>query len=170
MARKTNRWAIPPPSRKQQLRSKTMLLPLPSAQVRSISLDHHIALELLRSGAAQERHLISLAQGTYIARFLCDAGYGSAEPELFSGIDEAILRARSTGVESGIWRLDDEEYALMSESLALHDQQLASMPSFALKAASDTLVRQCHKASLEQNRKQDCANDGEPELAANHAT
>jgi hypothetical protein len=131
--------ARPSKTRKPQPRSKSMLLPLEPSVVAQVSMENHIALEMLRRGPAEMRHLGCLAQATYITRYLCEAGYGAAGDGLFGELDEAIATARRVSLETGCWRIDDNTYALLGEMLTLHDLQLAGVPVGELMAASDRL-------------------------------
>jgi hypothetical protein len=134
-----------------------MLLPFTPVQVRRIALSNHMTLEMLRTGVAEIRRLASLSQASFVCRFLCEAGYGSARDGLFIAIDEAVLRAKSVGHETAVWRLDEEGYALMSEMLTLHDEQLLSVPVFELQAATDWLTGSCREAVLAQDSNPDSA-------------
>ncbi|MGF6767515.1 hypothetical protein P3T24_007879 [Paraburkholderia sp. GAS33] len=126
-------------SRKPQ--PKTKLLPMAPALCRRISMDNHLTLEVLHSRAAGKCHFVSLAQAMYITRFLCEAGYGVARDGLFCEADEAIVRRHGTAVDTGVWQVDGEAYALLCEVLTLHDQQLAITPVFELLRANDRLQK-----------------------------
>lgn len=118
-----------------------MLLPIAPDLSRRISLDNHIALEVLRSGAAEMYHLGSMAQATYLTWSLCEAGYGIARDGLFREMDETIARCRGAVLDSGVWRIDDHAYALLCEVLTLHDRQLATASVSELMLANDRLKK-----------------------------
>jgi len=122
-------------------RSKAMLLPLAPAEAHKISIENHLTLEVLRSGRAGVYHLGSLAQASYITRFLCEAGYGVAREGLFLELDEAHTRCHQQAEEAGVYRAEDEACALLGEMLTLHDQQLAGAPVGELMKANDRLTK-----------------------------
>ncbi|CAE6819730.1 hypothetical protein R69746_05997 [Paraburkholderia aspalathi] len=124
-----------------KLRSRAMLLPMAPALARRISMEHHVNLEVLRSGQGEHYHLGSLAQTGYITRLLCQHGYGTARDTLFSQLDEAFIRCRKQTEKSGIYQGDSEFCELLGELLTLHDQQLATVPVFALMLADDKLKK-----------------------------
>jgi hypothetical protein len=126
-------------SKMRKPRSKTMLLPMNAATVRAVSMDRHLTLEVLRSGHATEYHLGSMAQATYLAMLLSAAGYGVAREGLFRAADEAIARSRDCMLANGVWAVDEEGYALLSEVLTLHDHQLVVTPVYELMAANEKL-------------------------------
>jgi hypothetical protein len=118
-----------------------MLLPLAPAEAHKISIENHLTLEVLRSGRAGVYHLGSLAQASYITRFLCEAGYGVAREGLFLELDEAHTRCHQQAEEAGVYRAEDEACVLLGEMLTLHDQQLAGAPVGELMKANDRLTK-----------------------------
>ncbi|AMM18786.1 hypothetical protein AX768_31465 (plasmid) [Burkholderia sp. PAMC 28687] len=118
-----------------------MLLPMAAATEREISIDHHLTLEVLRSGAGEMYHLGSMARMTYLAMFLSRAGYGIARDGLLQETIDAIARCRVAALETRVFRVDDETYRLLCEVLTLHDSQLSRAPVFELMAAHDRLAK-----------------------------
>ncbi|CAE6868135.1 hypothetical protein R69746_08234 [Paraburkholderia aspalathi] len=118
-----------------------MLLPLNPTVVRQISMDNHLTLEVLRSGLAEMYHLGSMARAAYLARFLSEAGCGSARDGLFQEVDEAINRCRQGALDTSVWRVDDDAYSLLCEVLTLHDMQISLASVSALTVANEKLQK-----------------------------
>jgi hypothetical protein len=120
-------------------RSKAMLLPLAPAQANEIALGYHLTLEALRNGVGSQYHIGSMAQVTYMAMLLSQHGDGVAKPDLFRDAEEAILRCREAGLETGCWAVDEEAYAFLAKILTRFDQQLAAVSVHELMMASKKL-------------------------------
>jgi hypothetical protein len=117
-----------------------MLLPLPAATVRDLSLEYHLSLTSVRHGAGNAVLLVNLAKVMYLTYFLQDAGYVQTF-DRFHETEKAMERANRRGCETDQWYLDDGDYALFEAILTLHDQQLILAPAHAVLSANTRLNR-----------------------------
>lgn len=138
MAAKKSACGIP---RKPMLRTKKMLLPLDAASVCQLSLEYHLALEVLRSVSAEEHHLCGIAHAICIARYVHQAGYGWARDAVFQEAEDAFLRCQALATETGNWAVDHDAFRLFAEILALHDRQLTRAPAHEVIRAYDRLIK-----------------------------
>ena len=67
------------PSAQRARRAKSLYLPLPRADVDTLMLPFRIALEMVRSGCANEATARRLASLVLLVRFLTEAGHGAHE-------------------------------------------------------------------------------------------
>lgn len=116
-----------------------MLLPMSTAIAQRISLENHLALEALRSGAGGEHHFNGMCQAACIASLLCEAGYGTARKGLFGEAERVLLDCRRAGIETENWRFDGESYRILAEVLTLHDTQFSITPVRELIRANERL-------------------------------
>lgn len=121
--------------------TKAMLLPLSTEKVRSLSLEHHMALAVVRSENGDCDQVVSLLRVVYLAYFM------RSETEFGSDLDlyrraEAVLDACIARAERGeLWMLQSNEAADVERLLVVHDEQLAAVPKHRYLAAWDRLQR-----------------------------
>lgn len=116
-----------------------MLLPLPAAQVRRISLKNHLALAVLRDGRGTIEQLATLLNVVFVAYFLCDCRPGDITPYTDA---EAALNQCTRRAERGEPPTPDAgEAALLERVIAIHDAQLASVPTHRYLSAWEQLQR-----------------------------
>ncbi|WP_230941558.1 hypothetical protein [Burkholderia cepacia] len=121
--------------------TKEMLLPLSTEKVRSLSLEHHMALAVVRSGNGNCDHVICLLRVVYLAFFM--------RSETTSGSDLGMYRRAETVLDASIaraergeaWTLIENELADVERVLVAHDEQLAAIPKHRYLAAWDRLQR-----------------------------
>ncbi|QGZ65519.1 hypothetical protein [Paraburkholderia acidisoli] len=121
-------------------RSKAMLLPPSVASVRQQCLQWHVALAAFLSAQGNGALLAQLCKAFYLAWYLCEAGYGSAEREWFVAV-EAIIVAAARGGRDDLWRIDATDRPAVIRILDLHEQQLLSAPRHAITEAERRLMR-----------------------------
>ncbi|WP_431823016.1 hypothetical protein [Burkholderia sp. F1] len=116
-----------------------MLLQLPAGYIRQLSLANHLALVGCCSEASLRHSLNELIRVVYLSYFLWEAGYAQAQAVLFldaeRALDDAVLRA----METGIWRLVDDEADILKLIVAVHDDQLATVTGRAYVEARHRL-------------------------------
>ncbi|MFP4895722.1 hypothetical protein [Paraburkholderia sp. EG304] len=122
-------------------RNRTLLLPMPRAEVDRLCLQVHIALDVMRrergnAGAAQ-----TLCQAMILTGFLAEAGYGEATFEQMQHAEEVISSAFDRGRESGVWSLDETGFRQFAAIVSTYDKQLRRAPLSAVADASDRLER-----------------------------
>lgn len=121
--------------------SKQMLLPLSTEKVRSLSLEHHMALAAVRSGSGDCDHVICLLRVVYLSFFMRSETSSGADLGLYRRA-ESVLGASIARAESGeAWTLREDELADVERVLVVHDEQLAAIPRHRYLAAWDRLQR-----------------------------
>ncbi|SOE87695.1 hypothetical protein SAMN05446935_8346 [Burkholderia sp. YR290] len=120
---------------------KLMMLPLAPAIANEISLDYHLRLEMIRIGHGNEYHLGSVTQAVLTAMMFSRTRGANVRKGLFAEAKAAVVRCRRTGLETGIWVVDNEAYALFGEILTLFDQQLAVVPLVEFASAHEQLEK-----------------------------
>lgn len=121
--------------------TKEMLLPLSTEKVRSLSLEHHMALAVVRSGSGDCDQVICLLRVVYLAFFMRSETESGEDLDLYRRA-EAVLDACVARAESGeVWTLQEDELADVERILIVHDEQLAAIPKHRYLAAWDRLQR-----------------------------
>ena len=121
--------------------TKDMLLPLSAGKVRALSLENHLALAAMRSGHDTISLAMHLLRILYLAWFLRDATEGERYVDLFCEAETALARSRAWAEQGQGWSLSDADHEVLADILALHDLQLASVPSHCYVAATVRLQR-----------------------------
>ncbi|WP_048985660.1 hypothetical protein [Burkholderia cenocepacia] len=118
-----------------------MLLPLSTEKVRSLSLEHHMALAVVRSGKGECDQVICLLRVVYLAFFMRSETASGSDVDLYRRA-EAVLDACISRAEHGeVWALREDELADVERVLIVHDQQLAAIPKHRYLTAWDRLQR-----------------------------
>ncbi|WP_343669478.1 hypothetical protein [Paraburkholderia heleia] len=118
-----------------------MLLPLPPARVRALSLENHLALATVRAGHGNLDQMCCLLCVVYLAFYL--------RGEMVDGDNVEPYRRAEAALESSITRMErqepclmrDQELAVVERLLVLHDRQLAGMPKHRYVLAWEQLQR-----------------------------
>ena len=127
MARSSRRTAARKPARKPL--TKDVLLPLPVTTVRALSLEYHPALAAIRSGQGSMEVVIKLVRVLYLTWFIHDGARERPDAEVFREAEAALARTAKRAEQHQEWMLPDPDHRVLGDILALHDQQLASLPS-----------------------------------------
>lgn len=109
--------------------TKSELLPLPSARVRAMLLENHLAFAVVKSGMGDPDQVSRLLRVVYLAWFLRDASSTGDDIELFRQGERALESCIERSVSSKEWTLDEREQDVVGQLLSLHDAQLAAVPS-----------------------------------------
>ncbi|WP_082750729.1 hypothetical protein [Burkholderia sp. MSMB0856] len=118
-----------------------MLLPLSTEKVRSLSLEHHMALAVIRSGNGDCDQAICLLRIVYLAFFMRSETASGSDLDLYRRA-EAVLDACIARAERGEpWTLLADELADVERVLVVHDEQLAAIPKYRYLVAWDRLQR-----------------------------
>lgn len=121
--------------------TKEMLLPLSTEKVRSLSLENHVALAVVRSGSGDCDQVICLLRVVYLAFYLRSETASGLDVELYRRA-EAVLDASIARAERDEpWMLHENEAADVERLLVVHDEQLAAVPKHRYLAAWDRLQR-----------------------------
>ncbi|CAB3771580.1 MULTISPECIES: hypothetical protein [Burkholderia] len=129
--------------------TKAQLLPLSNANVRTLSLEAHVALAAVRSGQGGAIQVGHLARTVYVTFFLLDSTAEGMDVELFqraeSVVDQCIERASSLGK----WFVPEEDLALFERLLKLYDAQLEAVPAYRFSEA----IGQFQRAMIDSLRR-----------------
>ncbi|WP_082754493.1 hypothetical protein [Burkholderia savannae] len=116
-----------------------MLLPLSTEKVRSLSLEHHMALAVVRSGNGECDQVVCLLRVVYLAFFMRSEATSGSDLNLYQRA-EAVLDACISRAERGeAWTLREGELVDVERVLVVHDEQLAAIPKHRYLAAWDRL-------------------------------
>lgn len=121
--------------------AKSILLPLTPQSIRERSLRGHLALEALRAGSGNGHLLSELIHVLYVAWYLQEAGFGTADAELYANAEQALERSAARATGENVWHLCDAEALALERLLALHDQQLRETPVKVMRDVHKRLAR-----------------------------
>jgi hypothetical protein len=119
--------------------TKGDLLPLPSAKVRAMSLQNHLALATASAGAGDADQVSCLLRVVYLAWHLRDVLATEADRELFRQGEQALERCIERSVANDEWTLPEPEQAIVGQILLLHDAQLAAVSAHRYLRASEQM-------------------------------
>ncbi|KWB49420.1 hypothetical protein WL35_06750 [Burkholderia ubonensis] len=121
--------------------TKDMLLPMPLARTRALSLEHHLALAAIAQGHGNLDLMVCLLKAVYMAFYL--RGKSPAEPDVRAiRRAEAALERCMVRAEGGeTWAMLDADKSAIERVLLLHDEQLATTPTHRYLDALDKLNR-----------------------------
>ncbi|CAM2197189.1 Fis family transcriptional regulator [Paraburkholderia kururiensis] len=126
-------------ARKKPL-TREMLLPLPLATTRALSLENHLALVAIRSGNGEADHISCLLKVVYLAWFMLDKS-ALDERALLRHAEHVLDRSMTSAEHGAQWTLPHDDYVVIEQILTLHDRQLASLPSHRYALAWKQLTR-----------------------------
>ncbi|WP_344676441.1 hypothetical protein [Paraburkholderia graminis] len=109
--------------------------------MQSVSLRNHLALAALRTGNGNGHLLSQLIHALYMAWYLREAGFGTADHPLFRDAAEALERSATRATTTDVWKVSPDDAAVLERLLALHDEQLASTPVGVMHGAQKRIAR-----------------------------
>lgn len=118
-----------------------MLLPLPLARTRALSLEHHLALATVAKGHANVDLMVCLLKAVYTAFYLRNETPATADNAEFQRAEAALARCIARAERGETWGMLDRDKAVIERILVLHDEQLASIPTHRYLTALDKLNR-----------------------------
>lgn len=121
--------------------SKAELLPLPADKLRGLSLEHHLALAVARTGQGEPGQLGCLMRVLYVAFLLRDLTPDQGDNALFRRSEAALNRCLARATDGKPWALPPEESPPVEWLVALHDRQLATVPVHRYVATCDRIAR-----------------------------
>lgn len=121
--------------------SKTELLPLPTDKVRALSLEHHLALSVMRTGKGDAYQIIGLARVVYLAFFMRDITPDGADLAPLRQAEAALARCLDDVERGEPCALRDDESKSIEAIMALHDAQLAAAPLHRYRNAWERVQR-----------------------------
>lgn len=120
--------------------TREMLLPLPVAKTRALSLENHLALVAMRTGNGNVDQMSCLLKVVYLTWFMIDDP-AAGELPLFHQAEAALERSTTRAECREGWTLPDDDCRAIERILVLHDHQLASLPSHRYTSAWERLTR-----------------------------
>ncbi|KLU21448.1 hypothetical protein EOS_36005 [Caballeronia mineralivorans PML1(12)] len=117
-----------------------MLLPLPVARVRAMSLENHLALAAMCNGHGNVDLMTCLIKALYLTYFMRDAVQDSDDLALLREAEAALERSVTRVENLQKWSVAEDDRAVVEQTLALYDRQLASAPAHRHMDASDRLA------------------------------
>ncbi|MCA8274382.1 hypothetical protein LGN17_17975 [Burkholderia sp. AU30280] len=118
-----------------------MLLPLSTEKVRSLSLEHHMALAVVRSGNGDCDQVVSLLRAVYLAFFMLNETASGSDLDLYRRVEAVLDACIARAERDEPWMLLEDEMADVERALVVHDKQLAAGPKHRYLAAWDRLQR-----------------------------
>jgi hypothetical protein len=118
-----------------------MLLPLPLARTRALSLEYHLALATTAAGHGNADSMICLLKAVYTAFYLRNDTAESADDLPFQHAEGALERCIARTERGETWTMLGRDKAAIERILVLHDEQLATLPTHRYLAALEKLNR-----------------------------
>lgn len=118
-------------------RTREMLLPLPAGIVRSMSLESHLSLSLMRCGHGTHDTMIGLLRVLYMTFFMLEKNCSGEDMGLFLEVEAALdesIRAAAGGRD---WQLPEGSLPLIELVLRRNDELLGSVPKYRYLEAWD---------------------------------
>lgn len=127
------------PSAQHARRSKSLYLPLPRADVDTLILPFRVALEMARSGCANEATARRLATLVLLVRFLTEAGHGQLDVNDLRNAERTLAEILNIGHQSEIWSFPELATETLKQIINEHERQLFETRLEAIAAASARL-------------------------------
>ncbi|KVT82821.1 hypothetical protein WK59_16610 [Burkholderia ubonensis] len=105
-------------------------MPMSNNTIRTLSLEGHVALSLLRSGQGDVVQIGRLAQIVYLSYFLRDVTAAGSDIEQFRVAEAIVEDCVTRALDGEQWVLKDEDFAAVERILLLYDAQLAAAPAY----------------------------------------
>nr|WP_321958366.1 hypothetical protein [Burkholderia cenocepacia] len=121
--------------------TKGDLLPLPSAKVRALSLENHMALAAVRAGHGGEEQISCLLRVVYLAFYMRNETDAGADLSMYRQAEAALDGCIARAEQGAAWLLLDREQSMIEQILVVHDDQLAAVPMHRYCAAWENLQR-----------------------------
>ncbi|WP_322014609.1 hypothetical protein [Paraburkholderia sp. J12] len=122
-------------------RTKEMLLPLPGSNVRSISLENHLALATMRSGHGTTETMVALLRVLYMTYYLLERDCTEAELADFRQAEVTLDRCIRAASEKRGWHLPEEVLPAIEQVLRRSDEIVGSVPKYRYVEAWERLER-----------------------------
>ncbi|KVA30545.1 hypothetical protein WI44_19475 [Burkholderia cepacia] len=122
-------------------RTKGDLLPLPTAKVRALSLENHMALAAVRAGHGGEEQICCLLRVVYLAFYMLNETGAGADLNLYRQAEAALEACIARAEQGAAWLLLDREQSTIAQLLVVHDEQLAAVSMHRYCTAWEDLQR-----------------------------
>ncbi|HDR9058134.1 hypothetical protein [Burkholderia vietnamiensis] len=105
-----------------------MLLPLSTEKVRSLSLEHHMAMAAVHSGSGDSDQWICLLRVFYLVFYMRNETGPGVHLESYRRADGVRSVCIALAESGEAWALNEDELADAERVLVVHDEQLAAIP------------------------------------------
>ncbi|HDR9757815.1 TPA: hypothetical protein QDC44_001937 [Burkholderia cepacia ATCC 25416] len=119
--------------------TKEMLLPLPLAKTRALSLEHHVALATIAQGHGNVDLMACLLKAVYTAFYLREETLAGSDDGAFRSAEAVLAQCVSQAERGEAWGVSGQDKSTLERILLLHDEQLASVPRHRYFAAIEKL-------------------------------
>lgn len=127
------------PSAQHARRSKSLYLPMPRADVDTLMLPFRVALEMVRSGCANEATARRLASLVLLVRFLTEAGHGQLDMKDLHNAERTLAEIFDIGHQSEMWSFPEPATETLKQIVNELERQLFETRLEAIAAASARL-------------------------------
>ncbi|WP_408530719.1 hypothetical protein [Paraburkholderia nemoris] len=115
-----------------------------------VSLRNHLSLTALCTEHGAAFHLGTIVRTMFASIFLFDAGFGEADPSIYTKADRSLAKLATSRSLKSHYRLDPHEAEHAARLLAVYDLQLQTAPLEALVAAHQLAESNFHASSEER--------------------
>ncbi|KVR38193.1 hypothetical protein WK13_00980 [Burkholderia ubonensis] len=122
-------------------RTKAMLLPLPLALVRNISLENHMSLAAMRSGHGTHDTMCALLRVLYVLFYMLDGVEDTVELSRLLDAEAILDRSVQVAASGQDWQVDDQGIPIIEAMLLRFDEVIGSVPAFRYQEAWEKLVK-----------------------------
>ncbi|MDS0858622.1 hypothetical protein NUV25_12990 [Burkholderia pseudomultivorans] len=120
---------------------KSELLPLPTAKVRALSLENHMALATVRAGHGGQEQIRCLLRVVYLAFYMRGETDARADLNVYRQAEVALDACIARAEQGRAWLLLDREQSTIEKILVIHDEQLAAVSMHMYCTAWENLQR-----------------------------
>ncbi|KVG60127.1 hypothetical protein WS79_07280 [Burkholderia territorii] len=121
--------------------TKGDLLPLPSAKVRALFLENHMALAAVRAGHGGAEQISCLLRVVHLAFYMRGETEAGADLNVYRQAEAALDACIACAEQGAAWLLLDREQSAIEQALVVHDEQLAAVPMYRYCTAWENLQR-----------------------------
>ncbi|WP_053293371.1 hypothetical protein [Burkholderia pseudomallei] len=121
--------------------TKDLLLPMPLARTRALSLEHHLALAATAQGHGNVDLMVCLLKAVYMAFYLHSESPAETDVRAIRRAEAALERCMARAERGETWGMLDVDKSTIERVLLLHDEQLATTPTHRYLEALDKLNR-----------------------------
>ncbi|WP_244137139.1 hypothetical protein [Burkholderia pyrrocinia] len=116
-------------------------MPLPTAHVRAISLENHLALAAIRSGHGTSEAMVALLRVLYLGYFIVAPDVSDADLALFLEAESVLEQSVEAAGDGQGWRITKDALAAIEQLLLRVDAIVGSVPKYHYLEARNKLGR-----------------------------
>ncbi|CAG9247668.1 conserved hypothetical protein [Burkholderia diffusa] len=122
-------------------RTKAMLLPLPFALVRSISLENHMSFAAMRSGHGTHDTMCALLRVLYVLFYMLDGIEDAADLSWLLDAEAILDRSVQAAASGHDWQVDDQGIPVIEAMLLRFDEIIGNVPAFRYQEAWEKMAK-----------------------------